>query len=215
MQKFLNRMEWKLNRYAIRGLMKYLCLAMLGVFILDYLPLARSASELMYFSREKILDGQIWRLVTFVFLPPSGSLFWILISLYFYYFLGSALENRWGSARFNLFYLIGILCNIVAGFITGNGTNQFLNLSLLLCFAMLFPDQEFMLMMILPVKVKWIGLADALLLLMNFIIGTWGTRLAILVSLVPFFLFMGEGGLAEMKMMWKRFKYRLQARRWK
>lgn len=213
MQKFLSQMEWKLNRYAIRGLMKYLCIAMLGVFILDFLPLPREASEILYFSRDRILQGEIWRLVTFVLLPPTGSLLWIAISLYFYYFLGTSLENRWGSARFNLFYLLGILCNILAGFITGYATNHYLNLSLLLCFAMLYPEQEFMLMMFLPLKVKWIGLADAVLLLCYFLMGSWADKLGIVVSLAPFFLFMGRDGLVEMKMMWKRLKYRMQVRR--
>lgn len=213
MQKFLSQMEWKLNRYAIRGLMKYLCIAMLGVFILDFLPLPREASEILYFSRDRILQGEIWRLVTFVLLPPTGSLLWIAISLYFYYFLGTSLENRWGSARFNLFYLLGILCNILAGFITGYATNHYLNLSLLLCFAMLYPEQEFMLMMFLPLKVKWIGLADAVLLLFYFLMGSWADKLGIVVSLAPFFLFMGRDGLVEMKMMWKRLKYRMQVRR--
>lgn len=213
MQKFLSQMEWKLNRYAIRGLMKYLCIAMLGVFILDFLPLPREASELLYFSRDRILQGEIWRLVTFVLLPPTGSLLWIAISLYFYYFLGTSLENRWGSTRFNLFYLLGILCNILAGFITGYATNHYLNLSLLLCFAMLYPEQEFMLMMFIPLKVKWIGLADAVLLLCYFLLGSWADKLGIVVSLAPFFLFMGRDGLVEMKMMWKRLKYRMQVRR--
>ncbi len=213
MQKFLSQMEWKLNRYAIRGLMKYLCIAMLGVFILDFLPLPREASEILYFSRDRILQGEIWRLVTFVLLPPTGSLLWIAISLYFYYFLGTSLENRWGSARFNLFYLLGILCNILAGFITGYATNHYLNLSLLLCFAMLYPEQEFMLMMFIPLKVKWIGLADAVLLLCYFLLGSWADKLGIVVSLAPFFLFMGRDGLVEMKMMWKRLKYRMQVRR--
>ncbi len=212
MQKFLSRLEWKLNRYAIRDLMKYLCFAMLGVFILDFLPLSRDASELLYFSRDRILQGEIWRLVTFVLLPPTGSLLWIAISLYFYYFLGTALENRWGSARFNLFYLVGILCNILAGFITGYATNYYLNLSLLLCFAMLYPDHEFMLMMFIPMKVKWIGLADAILLLFYFIMGNWSAKIGIVVSLAPFFLFMGKDGLVEMKMMWKRFLYRIRTR---
>lgn len=213
MQKFLSRIEWKINRYAIRDLMKYLCIAMLGVFILDFLPLKANASDLLYFNRDLILKGQVWRLITFIILPPSGSLIWILINLYFYYFLGTALEKRWGSARFNLFYLIGILGNVLAGFITGYATTYYLNLSLLLCFAMLYPEQEFLVMMFLPVKVKWIGLADALLLLFSFLTVSWAGKLAIVISLAPFFLFMGKDGLTEMKMAWKRLVYRIQTRR--
>ena len=100
----LNRLERALGRHYIRDLMKYLCIAMLGVFILEFLPLPKSAVNLLYFDRDLILRGEIWRVITFVFLPPTGSLLWILFSLYFYYFLGSSLERHWGSARFNIYY---------------------------------------------------------------------------------------------------------------
>ncbi len=213
MQKFLSRLEWRMHRFAIRDLMKYLCFAMLGVFILDYLPLNGNATELLYFSRHLIFQGQVWRLVTFVLLPPSGSLFWILFSLYFYYFVGSALENRWGSARFTLYYLIGILCNIAAGFVTGYATNVYLNLSLLLCFAVMYPDHEFMLMFFLPIKAKWIGLADAVLLLVSFISDGWVGRIGMVLSLLPFFLFLGKDAWHQGKMMYKRLQYRINSRR--
>ncbi len=210
--RFLNQLERKMGRHYIPELMKYLCFAMLGVFILDLLPL-RSASELLYFNRELILQGQIWRLITFVALPPTGSLFFILINLYFYYFLGTALENRWGSARFNIYYAIGILGNIVAGFLTGVATNYYLNLSLLLCFAMLYPEMQFTLFFFLPVKVKWIGIADAVILLYSFLVSPLSGKVALIFSLLPFFLFFGKDVWLEMKMAWKRLQWHINQRR--
>lgn len=213
MQKFLSRLEWKMNRFAVRDLMKYICLMMLGVFVLDYLPLRENASNLLYFSRELILQGQIWRLITFIILPPTGSLIWIIISLYFYYFIGSALEGRWGSARFTLYYVIGIICNIAAGFITGYATNTYLNLSLLLCFALMYPDHEFMVMFFLPIKAKWIGIADAVLLVIMFLRGGWNSRIGLVLSLLPFFLFLGKDLLLQIKLVWKRLQYRIHVKR--
>ncbi len=132
---WLNRLERRVGRHYIPRLMQYLVIAMAGVFILDYLPLRQSASALLYFDRDLILQGQIWRLVTFIFLPPTGSWLFILLSLYFYYFLGTSLENHWGGAKFNIYYAIGILGNILAGFLTGYTTNSYLNTSLLLSIA--------------------------------------------------------------------------------
>lgn len=210
---FLNRLERKIGRHAIENLMKYLCVGMLGVFILDYLPMLKSASALLYFSRTLILQGQIWRLVTFVFLPPTGSLLFILLNLYFYYFLGTSLENHWGSARFNLYYALGILGNIIAGFLTGYATNYYLNLSLLLSFAVLYPEMEFMLFFFLPVKVKWIGLFDAALLVYEFISASWAGRISLLFSLLPFFLFFGKSAWLQIRMDIRRIRMKIDQRR--
>ena len=147
---WLNRPERRIGRHYIPQLMKYLTIAMLGVFILEYLPLPKRAWGLLYFDRDLILQGQIWRLITFIFLPPSGSLIFILLTLYFYYFLGTSLENHWGGARFNIYYAIGVLGNILSGFLTGYTTNEYLNTSLLLAFAVLYPDMEFLLFFFLP-----------------------------------------------------------------
>ena len=197
---WLNRLERRMGRHYISHLMKYLCIAMLGVFILDYLPGLASASEFLYFNRSLVLQGQVWRLFTFIFLPPSGSVIWILISLYFYYFLGTSLENHWGSARFNLYYLIGILGNILAGFLTGYATNTYLNLSLLLSFAVLYPEMQFTLFFFLPVKVKWIGMFWGAYLIYELIVSNWAGRAAIVLSMLPFLLFFGKQAWLQLRM---------------
>ena len=202
--KWLDRLERRIGRHYIPHLMQYLTLAMLGVFILDYLPLQRSASALLYFDRDLILQGQIWRLITFIFLPPNDSLLFILLSLYFYYFLGTSLENHWGGARFNIYYAIGILGNIVAGFLTGYATNMYLNTSLLLSFAVLYPEMEFMLFFFLPVKVRWIGIAWGLYLAYQLITIPWIYKLALALSFLPFLLFFGKQAWLQLRMDGRR-----------
>ena len=150
------------------------------------------ASSFLYFNRELILRGQIWRVLTFIFIPPKQSLLFILFALYFYYILGTALENRWGSRRFNLYYLVGILGNILGGFILGFNDNTFLNMSLFLAFACLYPDFEIMLFFFLPVKMKYVAIADAVLLLLQFFRSTGAVKLCMLFSMLPFFLFFGK-----------------------
>lgn len=197
---WLDKMERAMGRFYIRDLMKYLCIAMLGVFILEYLPLPNSAWMMLYFDRDLILQGQIWRVITFIFLPPTGSLLWILFSLYFYYFLGTSLERHWGSARFNLYYLIGIVGNIISGFLTGTATNTYLNTSLLLAFAVLYPEMQFTLFFFLPVKVKWIGWAWGAYLVYQLIVMPWTYKAALIFSFLPFVLFFGKQAYLQAKM---------------
>lgn len=202
----LDQLERRMGKCYISNLMKYLCIGMLGVFILDYLPLPRSAYQLLYFNRALILRGQVWRLVTFIFLPPTGSIIWILFSLYFYYFLGSSLESQWGSRRFNLYYLMGILGNIAAGFIVGYATNEYLNLSLLLAFAVLYPEMEFRVFFILPVKVKWIGLLDGAYLIYLLLVYPLPYKVGIVFSMLPFLLFFGKSAWLQLRMDARRLQ---------
>ncbi len=210
---WLNRLERRVGRHYIPRLMQYLVIAMAGVFILDYLPLRQSASALLYFDRDLILQGQIWRLVTFIFLPPTGSWLFILLSLYFYYFLGTSLENHWGSARFNIYYAIGILGNIVAGFLTGFTTNSYLNISLLLAFAVLYPDMEFTLFFFLPVKVRWIGWAWGLYLLYQLVTVPWIYKVSLALSMLPFVLYFGKDAWLQAKMDYRRLMRWINLRR--
>ena len=211
--KWLDRLERKMGNFYIPNLMKYLTLAMLGVFILEYLPLPQSAWYLLYFDRALILRGEIWRVFTFIFLPPTGSLIFILLSLYFYYFLGTSLENHWGGARFNIYYGLGILGNIVAGFLTGAATNSYLNTSLLLAFAVLYPDMEFMLFFFLPVKVRWIGWAWGLYLIYQLIVVAWPYKVALVFSFLPFILFFGKTAWLQLRMDGRRLLRWINMRR--
>lgn len=203
---FLNRLERFLGRHYIRDLMKYLCIAMLGIWILDYLPMLQSASALLYFDRALILRGQVWRVITFIFLPPSGNLVWILLNLYFYYFLGTALERAWGGARFSLYYLIGVLGAIAGCMITGTATNHYLNLSLLLSYAVLNPETEFMLFFFLPVKVRWLGMAWGAYLIYQLIVLPWPYQLHVVLGVLPFLLFFGRQAWLQTRMDIRRLR---------
>ena len=125
-------LERKLRRYAISDLMKYIVIGQGIVFALLYIwpTLGYQLYSLITLTRTGLMRGQIWRLVTFVFVPPSSSPIFILFALYFYYMIGVGLENQWGKVKFNLYYLVGMLGSIIAALITGYADNTFLNLSL-------------------------------------------------------------------------------------
>ena len=186
-------LERRLRRYAISDLIKYVVFGqgILYALMLVMPTLGYRLYSLMTLTRSGILSGQIWRLVTFIFVPPSSSPVFILFSLYFYYMIGMSLERRWGKVKFNLYYGIGMLAAVIACLLTGYASNFYLNLSLFFAFAAMFPDEEVLLFMILPIKMKYLALLDAALYTYEFIVGTASTRVTILLCLANVFLFLG------------------------
>mgnify|MGYP005774545815 CR=1 FL=1 len=209
---FLDRFARKHPRFGINNLMLHVTILTAIVFVVQNV-FGRDIISWMYLNRELVFGMQLWRLVSFLFIPATNSIFWIFITLYFYYFLGSALENAWGTCKFNLFYLFSALGTIVAALVFGGIYSGFyVNLSIFLAFAALYPEQEFMVFFILPVKAKWLALLDGVYLGYNFIMGlltrNWSIPLAILASLTGFLLFFGGDVIGGIKAYIRRQRYR-------
>lgn len=112
---FLNKMERKYGRYAIKNLSAY----MIGTYVIGYLISVMAPSLLGYLTLEPayILRGQVWRLVTWLFIPPSRLDLFTIIMLFFYYSIGSNMEHAWGSFRYNVYIFTGILFSIAGAFV--------------------------------------------------------------------------------------------------
>lgn len=193
----IDRLEKKFSRFAIKNLMLYIVIGMGIVFAFDFFVTAIpnvkfSLAWALMFDRSLILKGQVWRLITFIFIPEGSSPLFIALELYISWMIGTALEREWGSFRFGLYYLLGVLGCIIAGCIAGYCTNAYLNLSLFLAYALFFPNHQFMVFFILPVKAKWLALIDAAVLLRAFIMGGMGVKLVIAFSLVNLIIFFGR-----------------------
>jgi len=193
---WLNRFCRKFPRFDLPNLMMYVVIGNVLVYLLDAFS-GGSFSSLLYFSRSGIFRGQVWRLLTFVFVPDTfGNTILFALSLYFYYSLGSALEREWGSQRFTVFYCMGIVLNIITGLITGFASMTYINLSLFLAFATLYPNVQFLLLFIIPIKAKWMAWFDAALFawtVLSYLI--WGPRLYALIPIVAilnYFLFFSD-----------------------
>lgn len=164
MQQWLDRFCRKHPRLTLPGLMRYIVIGNVLVYLLDFFgtngyPIA---SSLLGFSADAIAHGQIWRIVTFIFVPLSGqNPIVFALSLYLYYFIGNALEREWGSNKFTIFYLFGVVLNILVGFLVGGASMHYINLSMFFAFATLYPDLQFLLFFIIPVKAKWLAWFDA------------------------------------------------------
>jgi len=200
-------------RYGIENLMLYVSAGMLAVFLAQYvmqIPILRW----IVFSRAALFQGEFWRLVTFIFIPPSTNPLWLVIGLFFYYYIGSVLEREWGTNKLTFYYLIGIIGNILAGLLTGGATNHYLNLSLFFAFAQLFPENQIRLYMIIPVKVKWVAWVlwaiFAFDLIRALMMGIRGlpTVAAILVSILNFLLFFGPDLLNGFRAYRRRKNYK-------
>lgn len=205
--KLLNQLERKLYKFRIQPFFSYIVFAMAGIYLIDlFFPQFFLISRMMLFT-PAVYAGEIWRLITFIIIPPDGSILQTALTLYFYYFVGTALENRWGPRRFLLFYAIGVISAIIAALITGIGTNLYLNLSLFFAFAILYPDFQLLLFLVLPIKVKWLALLNGLYYLYGFVNGNWAIRVAILFSLANLLLFFGGDIYNHLRMaisQWKR-----------
>ncbi len=189
--KWLNKLERNYGRYAISGLMKYIVAANLAVFLLEVINPGLEANLMLI--PQAVMAGQVWRQVTFILIPPATSAFWILFTLYFYYIIGMGLEQAWGSFKFNIYYLVGMTATIIVSLIGGSpATGVFINLTLFLAFASIYPNHEVLLFFILPVKVKYLGILNAVLLAQQFIMGGVGIKLMILASLANYFIFFGK-----------------------
>lgn len=192
-------LERRLRRYSIANLMKYIVAGQAIVYLLmiAWPSMGYNLYSAITLNRSALLHGQIWRLVTFVFVPPSSSPIFIIFALYFYYMIGLGLESRWGKVKFNLYYLVGMVAAVIACLITGYASNMFLNLSLFFAYAAMFPDEQVLVMMILPIKMKYLALVDAVLYTYYFIVGGASTRVTIILCLANVFLFLG-GDLINM-----------------
>lgn len=178
----MSNFEKKFGKYAIKNisLMLIMCyvvgyvIQMIGDGFLNFLTL----------DPYKILHGQIWRIVTWIIVPPSSFNIFTIIMLFFYYSVGTTLERTWGAYRYNIYLFSGMLFTVLGSFValglsylfqgdvmaipgsaeyvcrlySGLFSTYYINMSILLAFAATFPDMQVLLMFVIPVKMKWLGI---------------------------------------------------------
>lgn len=200
---FLNKLERKYGRYAIQNLPMIMVVLYVAGYVIDlFFPSALSLFQLEPYD---ILHGQIWRLVTWVIIPPSSLDIFTIIMLYFYFSLGRTLEQTWGAFRFNLYIFSGMFFTAAGAFIlygalyamTGSQvygignffSTYYINMSIFLAFALTYPDLQVMLYFLIPIRIKWMGLLYGILILADLVRGNWASRVAIIASLFNFIIF--------------------------
>lgn len=188
----INQLERKFRYLAISNITLYLIIGQGVLFILNMSGKFNLVSVILV--PELVRTGEWWRLFTFIFIPPSAHPVFVFFAWYLFYLMGSALEEHWGSFRFNLFLLIGYVITAGASFFfpAYPATNVFIGASVFLAFAFLYPNFEILIFFILPVKIKWLALLTGIGYVYQIVAGPWPTRMFVLASMANFFLFFGK-----------------------
>ena len=199
---FLNKMERKFGRFAIQGLMKYIILFYVAGYLIEFL--APQAYSFLTLEPYLIFHyGQVWRLVSWVLIPPpTGNFFFAIIMIILYYQLGTALERTWGAFKFNVYIFGGMIFTVLGALLLyviygvntpasmgGSFSTYYINMTIFLAFAMCYPDMRIMLYFIIPIKMKWMAGIYAALIIYEMIISSWGGRVAIIASVLNFLIF--------------------------
>ena len=211
-----NGLRRKLEKYAIPNLTLYLIICYGIGYLMQYLVPA--GYQYLMLDPFLVLKGQVWRLVTWIPIPPdSSNIFFVLITLYLYYSLGGLLERIWGTYKYNVYLFSGLLFTILGAFVLcgysvlmgaqptmytglyllnngsavyfGQFSTYYINMSIFLACAASIPDVQVLLMFIFPIKVKWLGIVYGIILLVNCIQGGIATWIVVIFSLLNFLVF--------------------------
>jgi hypothetical protein len=210
---FLAKLEKLFGRFAL----PHLTLGLIACQVLVYLavqvqlnPERQQALESrLLLIPDLVLAGQAWRLITFLVVPPVTNVFCAFFFWYLFYLMGTALESHWGTFRFNLYLLIGYLATVGVSFLTPNApsSNGYLQGSVFLAFAFLYPEFELYMMFLFPVKVKWLALLTWIFYVITLITGDWLSRSLVLASVANYLLFFGKDIVDRVKVGRRRMAF--------
>ena len=189
---WFTKLEQKYGKYAIPNLTFYLIICYAIGYLLQlaslYNPAMSGLMSYMTLDIYAILHGQIWRLFTWLLIPPGGFDLFTLVMLYCYFSIGTLLERTWGTFRYNVFMFMGIIFTIIgavilyvfirifgqslgAGILEGAEllktvsagyssmfSTYYISMSIFLAFAMTFPDSQMLFMFVIPIKAKVLGI---------------------------------------------------------
>lgn len=209
----MNKFEKKFGKYAIPNLTLMLILC----YVVGYVISMVNSTFLGFLTLDpyQILQGQVWRLFTWVIVPPEGLGIFTIIMLWFYYNIGNILERTWGTYRYNVYIFSGMLFTILGSFLcmgfiyltSGEAlgspevaeylfsmgftsfSTYYINLSIFMAFAATYPDMQVLLMFVIPVKMKWMGILDAVMMLITIVTGGTFTKFAVIASMLNFIVF--------------------------
>ena len=197
---WLNKMERKFGKYAIHNLTLYLIIC----YVVGYIIWYTVPNMILYLTLDPslILKGQVWRIVSWVLIPPGSFNILTVIMLFFYYSIGTSLERTWGAFRYNVYIFSGIIFTVIGAFVllliypnasflvaSLSFSTYYINMSIFLAYAMSYPDMQVLLYMVIPIRVKWLAYADIIYLAYLFWDGNLMSKVAIGASLLNFIVF--------------------------
>ena len=204
LRRRFNRFCFEHRNKGIPNLMLYISLGCGLVYLMTQFTQNTILYSLLIFDRDAILHGQIWRLFTYPLTFYNSNLLLMAVALFCYYSIGRAMEAIWGTLRFNLFYLCGVvLMDIWCMAFGGRADVTYLNLSLFLSYATMFPDAQFLLFFIIPIKAWIFALLDLLLAVYGLLAYPFPYNFFSIISLANYFLFFGKDVLNVVPLSWR------------
>ena len=204
LRKKFERFCYRNRNKGIPNLMLYLVLGTAAVYLFTMATQNPLLYSILCFDRQRILQGEIWRLFTYPLLTYRTNILLQLMYLMCYYSLGRAMENVWGTMKFNLFYLCGVvMMDIYCMIFGGYADVHYLNLSLFLAYATLYPNTHFLLFFVIPVKAWIFALLDLALVLMGLLTESFPNNLFSVISLANYFLFFGKDVMNVIPLSWQ------------
>lgn len=209
MKNFRSQFErfcYRNRNKGIPNLMLYIVAGTAIVYLVSQMSGNYALYNLLFFDRSLILQGQVWRLLTYPLTYGAGNsnILLIAISLFCYYSIGQAVEYSWGTLKLNLFYLTGIvLMDVYCLLFGGYASVTYLNLSLLLAYATMYPDAQFLLFFIIPVKAWILALFYIVMTLFGLFAYPFPSNLFSVISLANYFLFFGRDVLNVLPLSWR------------
>ena len=207
-KSWLDKLEAKHPNWAIDGLIRYISLLMILMFILHNTNMLNYS--MIVLNGNEVLNGQIWRLLTFLFIPTSSNPLYLFFELLITVMCAEGIEASMGSFKLTMYYLFGALCIIIASFIFPYMVfnSYYLYLSLFFGYATLFPNQELLLFFIIPIKIKYIAILSGIILIIEFMLVPWAGKIALLLAITNYILFFAfpafKGITYEMKQRKRR-----------
>jgi hypothetical protein len=225
----LSRLESKLRRYAVPNLTVGIIIGQVLLYVIAQVGQPPGAVagggvdvlERVQLDTAKVMNGEVWRLITFLFDPPSTNVIFAFLFWYLFYLMGTTLEVSWGEFRYNVFLGIGYVATVAAAFAiyftAGPGlfpaTNGFLYGTVFLAFARLYPEFVMYIFFVLPVKIRWLAMLQWIFYGITFLFGEWMQKAMVAASVANYLLFFGREIWSDMRQGHRRMQFQARSLR--
>ncbi|MFI3313019.1 MAG: rhomboid family intramembrane serine protease [Eubacteriales bacterium] len=193
LRRDFERFCYRNKNKGIPNLMLFVILGNVMVYIFSQIDPSEQLVESLYFIPSAILQGQVWRFVTYIFIPGDTNILFFAIMLFFYFQIGRILESQWGTFRFNLYYFTGVILTGVAALLLNisYASASYLNMSLILAFATMMPENKVLLFYIIPIKMKYFAWFTLIPVIITMFTASLPVKIFVVMALANYFLFMG------------------------
>ncbi|HEY2614700.1 MAG TPA: rhomboid family intramembrane serine protease [Chthoniobacterales bacterium] len=212
---FLDKLERRFGFLAIPGLIRAVVVLSGLVFVL--VQLNKGFDSYLTLDLSRVRAGEVWRLVTYIFVPQTAHFLWVIVALWFLWFIGDGLERAWGPFPLTLYFFVGMIGTTVAALISDSQfSNQMLFASLFFAFAHFYPEEVIYVFFILPLKIKWVAWIYAAFLLLGFAVQPNSYRISLIAALSNYLIFFGPGVIGQFRqrteIAGRRQRFEMQSR---